>query len=116
MACNACETSFQGYQTLVVTVNKSGNNATLWIQNQGRNIALIRRVLLCVQYPAGGSTVLYLRAPPDPIGWAYPSTYLETGTGATYYTLNNLPAGAIVQAQAEYIEIEGRARSCPTTL
>ena len=43
----------------------------------------------------------------------YPSTYLEPGLTATYYVLNGLAAGAIVQAQAEYIEIEGRARSCP---
>jgi hypothetical protein len=116
MACNACETAFQGYQTLVVAINKSGSNATLFITNQGRNIVLIRRVLLCVQYPTGGSTVLYLRAPPEGISWAYPLTYLETGIGATFYTLTGLPAGAIVQAQAEYIEIEGRARSCSTTM
>jgi hypothetical protein len=116
MACNACETAFQGYQTLVVAVNKSGSNATLFITNQGRNIVLIKRVLLCVQYPTGGSTVLYLRAPPEAIPWVYPSTYLETGIGATFYTLTSLPAGAIVQAQAEYIEIESRARSCPTTM
>jgi hypothetical protein len=116
MACNACETTFQGSQTLLVTVNKSGSNATLWLQNQGRNIVLVRRILLCTQYPSGGYSVLYLRAPPDPIGWSYPSTYLEPGIGATYYTLTGLSAGAIVQAQAEYIEIEGRARSCATTI
>jgi hypothetical protein len=42
----------------------------------------------------------------------YPTTYLEPGISATYYILPGVPASAIVQAQAEYIEIEGRARSC----
>jgi len=116
MACNVCETGFQQYQSLVVTVTKSGNNALLYLGNQGRNILLIRRILLCYFTPGGGATTLYLRAAPDGISWIYPTTYLETGITALYYQLNNLPAGTTVQAQAEYIEIEGRSRSCPTTI
>lgn len=115
VACNACENGFQAYQTLVITLQKSGNNALLYIGNQGRNIVLIRRILLCVAYRSGGTTTLYLRPPPDAITWIYPSAYLDTGLTALYYQLNNVPAGAIVQAQAEYIEIEGRSRSCPET-
>jgi hypothetical protein len=115
VACNPCETGFQGYQTIVVTVQKSGNNALLYVGNQGRNIVLLRRILLCWTSPTG-TTTLYLRASPDPISWTYPSTYLETGITALYYQLNNLPAGVIVQAQAEYVEIEGRSRSCPQTI
>jgi hypothetical protein len=111
MTCNACETTFQGTQSLVVTVTKSGTSALLYLGNQGRNILLIRRILLC-----GGGTVLYLRAPPDSISWVYPSTYLEPGLTALYYNWTGLAAGTIVQAQAEYIEIEGRSRSCPTTV
>ena len=111
MTCNACETTFQGTQSLVVTVTKSGTSALLYLGNQGRNILLIRRILLC-----GGGTVLYLRAPPDGISWVYPSTYLEPGLTALYYDWTGLAAGTIVQAQAEYIEIEGRSRSCPTTM
>jgi hypothetical protein len=115
MACNSCETTFQGSQTLVVSVAKSGTSAILSIGNQGRNIALINRILLCMSH-AGGTTVLYLRAPPEPISWMYPSAYLEPGTTATYYIWNGLAAGSLVQAQAEYVEIEGRTRSCPTTI
>ncbi len=59
---------------------------------------------------------MYLRPPPDPISWIYPLAYLETGITALYYHLTNLPAGAIVQAQAEYVEIEGRSRSCAQTI
>jgi hypothetical protein len=113
MACNACETGFQQYQTIVVAISKSGTDAFLSVQNQGRNIVLLRRILLCVSSPNRGTTTLFLRPPPDAISWIYPSTYLETGLTATYYKLTNVPAGAVVQAQAEYIEIDGRSRSCP---
>jgi len=115
MTCNSCETTFQGSQTLVVSVAKSGTSAVLSVHNQGRNIVLIRRILLCATFAAGAS-VWYLRAPPDGISWMYPSTYLQPGITATYYILTGLAAGSIVQAQAEYVEIEGRSRSCPTTM
>jgi len=115
MACNACETRFSGASNIVVSVTKSGTSALLYVQNQGRNIVLIRRILLC--YTSGiSTTVLFLRAAPDGISWTYPSTYLEPGLSALYYSLNNLPAGTIVQAQAEYIEIDGRSRSCSQTM
>jgi hypothetical protein len=116
MACNNCETGFQSYQTIVVSIVKSGASALLYVANQGRNIVLMRRILLCYQTPGGGTTTLYLRAAPDQITWTYPTTYLETGITALYYTLNNLQPGTIVQAQAEYVEIDGRSRSCPETM
>ena len=46
MACNICETNFQGSQTLVVSVDKSGTRAFLRVGNQGRNIVQINRILL----------------------------------------------------------------------
>ncbi len=55
--------------------------------------------------------MLYLRPPGDPISWIYPSAFLETGMTALYYTLNAANV-EIVQAQAEYVEIDGRSRSC----
>jgi hypothetical protein len=111
MACNSCETNFQGYQSIVVSVVQSGASRLVYVENQGRNIVMIRRILLCYTTP-GGWGMLYLRPAPDPITWIYPSGFLETGIMALYYTLN---AGnvTITQAQAEYIEIEGRSRSCP---
>ena len=115
MACNSCESSFQGAQTIVVSVVKSGTNALLYVQNQGRNIVQLRRILLC-STSGGGTSTLYLRPPPDPISWSYPSAFLEPGIMALYYTLGSVAAGSIVQAQAEYIELEGRSRSCPTTM
>ena len=111
MACNACETQFQTYQSVVVSIVKSGTNALLYVQNQGRNIVHLRRILLC----SAGVSTLFLRPPPSPISWSGPE-YLEAGTTSLYYTLSGVTAGTIVQAQAEYVEIEGRSRSCPTTM
>jgi hypothetical protein len=116
MACNICETNFQGSQTLVVSVDKSGTRAFLHVGNQGRNIVQINRILLYVAYPWGGATTLYLRPPPNSIPWLHPSAYVEPGLTSLFYILNGVPAGSIVQAQAEYIEIEGRSRSCPTAI
>lgn len=113
MACNTCETGFQQYQTVIVSVQKSGANALLYVQNQGRNIVHLYRILLCLANPNGGTTTLYLRPSPDAISWTYPSAFLGTGLTALFYTLNNVPAGNIVQAQAEYVEVDGRSRSCP---
>jgi hypothetical protein len=115
MACNSCENFFQGYQSIVVSIqsSSSGSNALLYVRNQGRNIVMIRRILLCYTTASGGWGVLYLRPPPDPISWTYSSAFLEQGMMALYYTLS-VSNVEIVQAQAEYIEIEGRSRSCPT--
>jgi hypothetical protein len=111
MACNKCETNFESYQTIVVSIIKSGSNALVYVKNQGRNIVLIRRILLCYTTSSGGSGMLYLRPPPDAISWTYPSSYLETGITALFYKFNASNV-KIVQAQAEYVEIEGRSRSC----
>jgi hypothetical protein len=110
MACNTCEATFQGTQSIVVSITQSGASRLLYVQNQGRNIVLIRRILLCYTTSGGGSGVLYLRYP-DGITWTYPSTYLEPGIMALFYTLT-VSGIVITQAQAEYIEIEGRSRSC----
>ncbi|MFP5247595.1 MAG: hypothetical protein ACLGH0_12965, partial [Thermoanaerobaculia bacterium] len=101
MACNFPEQVFTQNQNLVVSVNVSGSNATLWLQNTGHNILQLTRILLGATYPNGGGFVLYLRPPGQPITWSYPSATLEQGTGATFYTLTGLPAGAVVEAQAE---------------
>lgn len=112
MACNPCETNFQSAESIVLSIQRSGNTALLYVANQGRNIALIRRILLSAAHGSGAST-WYLRPPPDPISWVYPSAYIEPGLTALYYQLANVSPGTIVQAQAEYVEIEGRSRSCP---
>lgn len=87
MACNCCENTFQGYQSIVVSIQRQGGNALLYVQNQGRNIAMIRRILLCYAKASGGCGTLFLRPPNDPISWSYPSGFLETGITALFFTL-----------------------------
>lgn len=111
MSCNRCESVFEGYQSVVVSIVKSRTNALVYVKNQGRNIVMIRRILLCYTTDTGGRGTLYLRPPPDAISWTYPSGFLETGITALFYRFNASHA-QIVQAQAEYVELEGRSRSC----
>jgi hypothetical protein len=106
MACNTCETSFRSATSVVVSIVKSGTSAFLYVQNQGRNIVHLRRIIVC---SSSGST-FYLRPAPLGISWSGPE-YLEPGATVLYY--NWTPAaGSEVQAQAEYTEIDGRSRSC----
>ncbi len=112
MACNFPQQIFNENLNLKVSVNVSGTTATLSLQNAGQNILQITRILLGVTYPGGGGTVWYLRPPGMPISWSYSSATLEQGLNATFYTLAGLPSGAIVEAQAEYIEVADRSRSC----
>ena len=111
MACNPCETNFRDHLSIVVSIIRSGSTATVFVQNQGRNVVLIRRIVLCAS-GGGATSTWYLRPPPEQIAWMYPLAYLEPGILANYYSLSNLQPGTLVQAQAEYIEIDGRARSC----
>jgi len=117
MACNWVENIFTQNENLVVSINVSPGSATLWVQNTGHNILDIRRILLGYTLPGGGGAgVLYLRPPGHPITWLYPSQTLEQGIGASYYVLTGLPAGTIVEAQAEYTEVQDRSRSCQFTV
>lgn len=109
MACNACETNFKSWQSVVVSITKSGATASVYVQNQGRNIVHIRRIVLCAATAAGGSSTWYLR-PEGGIVFTGPE-YLESGATQLYYTLTP-PGGSVLQAQAEYVEIDGRSRSC----
>jgi hypothetical protein len=116
MACSFPQEIFNENLNLEVSVNVSGTTATLWLENKGLNVLQLTRILLGVTYPGGSATVLFLRPPGEPITWSYSSATLEQGLGATFYTLTGLPHGAVVEAQAEYIEIQDRSRSCQATV
>jgi len=111
MACDFPQQVYNQNQNLVVSINHVGSTATLFLQNTGHNILQLTRILIGASSGSGGF-VLFLRPPGQPITWQFPSATLEQGNGATFFTLNNLPAGAVVSAQAEYIEVQDRARSC----
>lgn len=115
MPCNSCESLFQGAQSVVVSISVSGSDARVYVQNQGRNIVLLRRIQLCYTSPTGGRGWINLRPPPDPVSWSWSSSYLEQGLTALFYSIT-LPAGYTVQAQAEYVELDGRSRSCTETI
>jgi hypothetical protein len=116
MACNLSQETFNENLNLEVSVNVSGTTATLWLQNNGNNILQLTRILLATTNPGGGPSMLYLRPPGQPISWSYPSATLEQGIGATFFTLTGLPSGAVLEAQAEYIEVQDRSRSCQFTV
>jgi hypothetical protein len=116
MACNFPQQIFNENLNLEVSINVSGTTATLFLQNKGSNILQLTRILLGSTDPNGGASVLFLRPPGQPITWSFPSATLEQGVGATFFTLTGLPSGAIVEAQAEYIEVQDRSRSCQFTV
>jgi hypothetical protein len=116
MTCTFPQQTFNQNLNLQVGIDVSGSDATLWLQNVGENILQLSRILLGVTDPGGFASVLYLRPPGQPITWSYPSATLEQGIGASFYTLTGLPAGAVVEAQAEYVEVQDRSRSCQSTI
>jgi hypothetical protein len=117
MTCNGCEVAFRESQCLLMEIEyvPLGKYFVLYLTNQGRSILLIRRIVLCHQYPDGSVGRLFLRPPPESIRWSYPSDTLEQGIRASYYVWDGYPADTIFQAQAEYVELDGRALSCPAT-
>jgi hypothetical protein len=115
MTCSSPQRDFTENLSLEVTINVSGSTASLSLQNKGQNILQLTRILLGVS-DSSGSSVWYLRPPGLPITWSYPFATLEQGMGATFYTLTGLQSGAVVEAQAEYIEVQDRSRSCQFTV
>src|SRR5262245_26248318 len=115
MACSTCDTNFHTHQTLVLSLRRTAGSMLLYAQNQGRNIVLIRRILLCYTLPDSTGGMLYLRPPPAGMSWVYPSEFLEQGLTALYYQLT-VPKGTFVEAQAEYVEVDGRSKSCAEQL
>ena len=107
MACDFCTNTFNGYQPLLVTILRSGSNVLLYAGNQSRNIISISRMLLCLRSPSF-TVILYLR-PDFPFG-SIGSGKIEQGTNALVYQVNSSAASA--QAEAEYVESDGRSVSC----
>jgi hypothetical protein len=116
VACTFPQQVFNQNLNVEVSINVSGTTATVWLQNSGANILQLTRILLGLTSPNGGGTVWYLRPPGQAIEWSYPSATLEQGAGATFYALNGLPSGTVIEAQVEYIEVQARSRSCQFTV
>jgi hypothetical protein len=107
MACDFCTNTFNSYQPLLVTILRSGSNVLLYTGNQSRNIISISRMLICLR-SASSTVILYLR-PDFPIQ-SITSGKVEQGTTLLQYQVTSSATSA--QAEAEYVEIDGRSVSC----
>ena len=107
MSCDFCGDTFNSYQPLLITIQRSGTDVLLYTRNQSRNIISISRMLLCLRHD-GGSTILYLR-PDFPIQ-TLTAREIEQGTTLLQYRARSSARSA--QAEAEYVEISGRSVSC----
>lgn len=116
MACTFPQQIFNEDSSLEVSINVSGTTATLILHNKGHNVLALRRILLGVTSPSGGASVLFLRPPGELIPWSFTGANLEQGSIGTFFTLTGLQPGAVVEAQAEYIEVQDRSRSCQFTV
>lgn len=115
MACSHIQRLFNENLSLGVSVEVSGSVATLWLENTGQNILQLTRILFAVSYPGSGS-IWYLRPPGQAIAWSYPSATLEQGLRGSFFTVGGLSAGAVLEAQVEYTEVQDRSRSCEFTV
>ena len=108
MACDFCGDTFNSYQPLLVTIERSGSDVLLYVGNQSKNIISITRMLLCLRSQSS-TTILYLRSD-------YPIQTLNRRDIESYmssvleYQLTSSADSA--QAEAEYVEIDGRSVSC----
>jgi hypothetical protein len=109
--CTPCEESFSNYSPLTIYLQKSGSNILVYAKNNGRNIVLIKRLLLCREWSGGGRTINYLRESDFIVG----GERIEQGSTQLKYSASG--SGAVsAKAYAEYIEITGRSQSCELSL
>lgn len=108
MACDFCGDTFNSYQPLLVTVQRSGSEVLLYVGNQSTSIISITRMLLCLRHGTG-TTVLYLRPdyPIQTLNRRYIESYMVS---VLEYRLTSSATSA--QAEAEYVEVDGRSVSC----
>ena len=112
MSCNFCTSTFNSYNPLLATVQKSGSTLLLYMQNQSRSIINVQRALLCIDYGNGGTTILYLRP-----NYAFNTLNfgsIEQGTTYLEFSISASTAKA-AQAEVEYWEVDGRSVSCNYT-
>lgn len=109
--CTGCEVSFSGNWPLEISLMKWGSKILVYARNNSPNIIIIKRLLVCRQWSSGGRTVNYLREGDFIVG----GERVEQGSSQLKWEAS---AANVVsaEAQAEYIEITGRSRSCELKL
>lgn len=109
--CSQCEDSLSESAPLKIYLTETNNTFHIYAQNRSRNIIIIKRILLCREWTHGGQTINFIRESDFLVGG---ETLEPDGTHLKYRASSE---GAIsANAQAEYIEITGRSRSCELTL
>lgn len=110
--CTPCDTDFQSYAPLILTIKPQGSDILVYAQNTGKHIIFIKRMILCLRWdPSPSRTLLYLREPDFVVG----GERLEPATTQLKYQISAAQAvGA--QVEAEYVEATGRAVSCANDL
>ena len=98
--------SFFAYDPLEMNVIKSNGRLLVYASNKGKNIAILKRVILRMGWPSGGATYLYLREN----DFYFKKEEIEQGLGILIYRSNSTTA-VDAQAYAEYQEVTGRGQS-----
>lgn len=111
--CTPCEGSLTANSSLALSVIRSGGGSgsdiLVYAQNQGRNIIIIKRMVLCLR-SNGGQTLLYIREGGF-FDFEIGGERLEQGLTQLKFRITNTTAQH-ARVQAEHIEITGRAQSC----
>lgn len=108
-SCTGCEPTFRSYAPLIVSVTYSSGEVLVYAQNPGRNIVILKRILLCIEYTSGARTILFIR------NFTVGGDTVEQGSTQLKYrvAVSNV---ARIQAEAEYFEASGRNVSCTFTV
>lgn len=114
--CTTCETSFKDGRPLEMEVSDSASDLLIYATNTGKNIILIRRIIVCRNWPSGGRTLTYHRdTSSGTFGFQIGGARIEPGTSQLKVRISKGSAIS-AQAQAEYYEVPCRETSCNYTI
>ena len=100
------ESFFAQYAPLKMAVQRSGDRVLVYATNQGKNILLLKRMILRLGWPSGGATYLYLR----PEDYYLGGERIEQGWMHLKYQSGSTSA-VDAQVSVEYMEVTGRSES-----
>ncbi len=108
-SCTFCEENFKGYSPLILRIYKSGNDILVYAQNNTKNIILIKRLILCINYEYH-STLIYVREGGF-FDFYIGGERLEQGTTQLKFRIS-APSALSARVEAEYVEVTSRSTSC----
>ena len=105
-AAVGAESFFADYLPLKMEVKKFGNRVLVYAGNQGRNILLLKRMILRLGWGGGSATYLFLREGDFIVG----GERIEQGLYQLKYETGSTTA-VDAQVFGEYMEVAGRSQS-----